>query len=104
MGAAAALLEETCESSIWELIWVDQGYSGKCFACAVDSIYCAEVKVVKRTESEFRVLPRRWVVERTFGRKGRYHRLSKDYELLPEVSEAMIYGAMVRLMLSRFAS
>jgi len=60
--------------------------------------------VVKRTESEFKVLPRRWVVERTFGWLGRYRRLSKDYELLPEVSEAMIYAAMVRLMLSRLAS
>jgi putative transposase len=70
----------------------------------VDSICCAEVEVVKRTESEFKVLPRRWVVERTFGWLGRYRRLSKDYELLPEVSEAMIYAAMVRLMLSRLAS
>ena len=55
------------------------------------------------TESEFKVLPRRWVVERTFGWLGRYRRLSKDDELLPEASEAMIYGAMVRLMLSRLA-
>ena len=60
--------------------------------------------MVKRIESEFKVLPRRWVVERTFGWLGRYRRLSKDYELLPEVSEAMIYGAMVRLMLNRLAS
>jgi putative transposase len=43
-------------------------------------------------------------VERTLGWLGRYRRLSKDYELLPEVSEAMIYGAMVRLMLNRLAS
>ncbi len=104
VGAAAALMEETCDCSSLELIWVDQGYSGKRFACAVDSICCAEVEVVKRTESEFKVLPRRWVVERTFGWLGRYRRLSKDYELLPEVSEAMIYEAMVRLMLSRLAS
>ena len=57
-----------------------------------------------RTEAGFQVLPRRWVVERTFGWLGRYRRLSKDYELLPEVSEAMIYSAMVRLMLNRLAS
>jgi putative transposase len=44
------------------------------------------------------------VVERTFGWLGRYRRLSKDYELLPEVSEAMIYGAMVQMMLNRLAS
>lgn len=65
VGALAALMEETCESSSWELIWVDQGYSGQRFAGAVASICCAEVEVVKRTESEFRVLPRRWVVEPT---------------------------------------
>ena len=57
-----------------------------------------------RTEAGFQVLPRRWVVERTFGWLGRYRRLSKDYELLPEVSEAMIYGAMVQMMLNRLAS
>ena len=62
----------------------------------------------------FRVLPRRWVVERTFAdrspcdagqpvRLGQSRRLSKDYEHLPAVSEAMIYGAMSRLMLRRLA-
>ncbi len=64
----------------------------------------AKVEVVKRTEAGFQVLPRRWVVERTLGWLGRYRRLSKDYELLPEVSESMIYAAMVRLMLGRLAS
>ncbi len=47
------------------------------------------------------VLPRRWVVERTFAWLGRYRRLSKDYEFLPESSEAMVYLAMIRLMLKR---
>src|ERR687898_3479834 len=49
----------------------------------------------------FRVLPRRWVVERTFAWLSQVRRLSKDYERLPEVAEAMIYGAMSRLMLRR---
>jgi putative transposase len=47
------------------------------------------------------VLPRRWVVERTFAWLGKYRRLSKDYEFLPESSEVMIYLAMIRLMLKR---
>jgi putative transposase len=53
--------------------------------------------------SGFQVLPRRWVVERTFGWLGRNRRLSKDYEFLPETEEAFIYLGMVRLMLRRLA-
>jgi putative transposase len=49
----------------------------------------------------FVVQPRRWVVERTLGWLGRWRRLSKDYEALPEVSEAMVTVAMIRLMLHR---
>ena len=49
----------------------------------------------------FVVLPRRWVVERTFAWLVRNRRLSKDYEYLPETEEAFVYAAMVRLMLRR---
>jgi putative transposase len=49
----------------------------------------------------FVVQPRRWVVERSLGWLGRWRRLSKDYEALPEVSEAMVTLAMIRLMLHR---
>jgi len=49
----------------------------------------------------FAVLPRRWIVERTLGWLGRWRRLSRDYEHLPEVSEAMVTLAMIRLMLRR---
>src|SRR5215213_2724893 len=51
----------------------------------------------------FVVQPRRWVVERSLGWLGRWRRLSKDYEELPEVSEAMVILAMSRLMLHRLA-
>ena len=51
----------------------------------------------------FVVLSRRWVVERTLSWLGRWRRLSKDYEHLPEVSEAMITLAMIRLMVHRLA-
>jgi putative transposase len=51
----------------------------------------------------FHVLPRRWVVERTFAWLGAYRRLNRDYEYLPETSEAIIHLAMTRLMLNRLA-
>jgi putative transposase len=54
--------------------------------------------------SGFHVLPRRWVVERTFAWLVTYRRLSKDFEELPETSEALIYIAMSRLMVKRLAS
>ncbi len=65
----------------------------------------ADPSIVRRIAgtSGFIVLPRRWVVERTLGRLGRWRRLSKDYEQLPEVSEAMVTLAMIRLMLHRIA-
>jgi putative transposase len=59
----------------------------------------AEPPVVPR----FAVVPRRWVVERTFGWLGRFRRLSKDYEFLPASSEAVIYLAMVQILTRRLA-
>lgn len=61
------------------------------------------LEIVRRpsTQQGFAVLPRRWVVERTFGWLERSRRLSKDYEYLPATSEIMIYVAMIRLMLKR---
>ena len=48
-------------------------------------------------------LPKRWIVERTFSRLSQNRRMSKDYERLPESSEAFIYVAMSRLMARRLA-
>lgn len=63
------------------------------------------LEVVKREAGQkgFVVQPRRWVVERTFAWLGFHRRLSKDYEALPQTSEAMVYVAMIRLMLARLA-
>ena len=52
----------------------------------------------------FVVLPRRWVVERTFAWLVRNRRLSKDYEYLPETEESFVYAAMIRLMLRRLVN
>ena len=83
-------------------IWADGGYAGKLIAWVQAN--CGWVlEIIKRTDvvKGFKLLPRRWVVERTFGWMGRYRRLSKDYERLPESSEAMVYWTMTRLMLRR---
>lgn len=85
------------------LIWADGGYQGQPMIDWVWQLAGWLFQVVKRSDDTkgFVVLPRRWVVERTFAWLGRYRRLSKDYEQLPETSEAMIYAAMVHLMLKR---
>ncbi|MCW2239631.1 putative transposase [Azospirillum canadense] len=60
--------------------------------------------IVRRiTGGGFILVPRRWVVERSLGWLGRWRRLSKDYEELPEVSETMVTLAMIRLRLHRLA-
>ncbi len=81
-----------------QLIWADGSYAGK-LVDWVKTICHWVLEIVRRPEGVkgFQVLPRCWVVERTFGWLGRHQRLSKDYEGLPETSEAMIYAAMVHL-------
>jgi putative transposase len=102
-----------------ELAWADQGYPGA-FARWLADARGWRLHVVRHPGRQrwyygleekpayaCRVLPRRWVVERTFAWLGRSRHLSKGYEHLPAVSEAMIYGAMSRLMprwLSRSAA
>lgn len=103
-------------------VWADAAYQGEelksMFAsCGID------LEVVKRPSGKVRVynarpgdwkavyykikraftiLPRRWVVERTYAWIGRNRRLSKDYEYLPEVSESYLYAAMAKTVVRRF--
>lgn len=87
-----------------KLIWADGGYAGKLIAW-VKERFGWTLEIVKRSDDVkgFHVLPKRWVVERTIGWIGRYRRFSKDYEYLTENSEALIYVAMINLMLHRLA-
>ena len=89
------------------LIWADGGYTGKLiqWVFSLRSSNHLRLEIVKRPDGlkGFHVLPRRWVVERTFGWLGRHRRLSKDYEYLLETSENMIRIAMIKLMVRRLA-
>jgi putative transposase len=102
-------------------IWVDSAYSGKAREWMEATVGCT-VEIIKHgwtgvrwvwvgpgqepptLPSGFHVLPRRWVVERTFAWLIMYRRLAKDYEELPATSEALTYLAMSRLMVKRLAA
>jgi putative transposase len=84
-------------------IWADGGYAGALVGLVLKLWRCT-LEIVKRAEAHgFRVLPRRWVVERTFGWMGRYRRLNRDYERQAQTGEVIVYVAMIRLMLARLA-
>lgn len=85
-------------------IWADGGYAGRLIKWA-DAFGNWILDIVKRSDDQkgFVVLPRRWVVERTFAWLGRCRRLSKDYEELTGTSAAMAQISMIHLMLRRLA-
>lgn len=85
-----------------QLIWADGGYAGQLVDWVKQTCHWI-LEIVKRNDQVkgFQVLPHRWIVERTLGWLGRYRRLSKDYERLTETTEALIYAAMVHLMVRR---
>ena len=85
-------------------IWADAGYQGGLVAW-VDEAFDWTLEIVKRDQQQvgFIVLPKRWIVERTFSWFIRNRRLARDYERLPETAEAFIYVAMIRLMTKRLA-
>ncbi|WP_093267576.1 IS5 family transposase [Saccharopolyspora shandongensis] len=90
------------------LVWADGGYANSIvnglLAWAKENLGLV-LEIVKRSDEAkgFRVLPRRWVVERTFGWLVRNRRLARDYERLTANSETMIKLAMIRLMATRLA-
>lgn len=86
-------------------LWVDGGFDGEPFMQWVMHVCRWIVQVVLRPEQAkgFVLLKKRWVVERTFGWLMGSRRLVRDYELLPETSETLIYLAMIRIMVRRLA-
>jgi putative transposase len=97
-----------------ELVWADGAYTGP-FAKWLEKARNWRMEVpfhrqcqawrygLEERPAGFQVLPRRWVVERTFAWLSRSRRLARDYERLPETGVAMIYTAMSRIMLRRIA-
>jgi transposase len=86
------------------LVWADGGYAGKLVAWT-EQIAHITVEIVRKPLGikTFHVLPRRWVVERTFAWIVKCRRLDHDYERLPQTSETMIKWAMIGLMVRRLA-
>lgn len=87
-----------------KVIWADGGYAGKLVNWV--NRYCHwKLEIVKRPDNlkGFKVVPKRWIVERTLGWLNHYRRLSKDYEPDVKTSETMVYLAMIHVMVRRLS-
>jgi len=89
-----------------QLIWADGGYRGDKLRAAFKKMADWDMEIVKRNDDMkgFEVLPRRWVVERTFAWIGRNRRLAKDFEGIAETASAYVKLAMIGLMLRRLGN
>ena len=103
-GAHRLLAALRAKFSTVSLIWADGGYAGRLLAWAQPVLGLA-ITIVKRTDdlTGFRVIPRRRVVERTLAWISKHRRCVRDYETLPEHSEAMVYLAMIMTLSRRLA-
>jgi len=106
-AGAQILLGQVLGWFTWlRILWVDGGYSGKTFAHRVKGLRRKLVAtVVKRSDhlAGFKVLPRHWIVERTFGWLMHQRRLVRDYETTEASAAAWIYIAMIQIQLRRLA-
>lgn len=103
---AALVFDKIHKSYPWlELVWADGGYNAHQVTDAVAKIPSLRLEIVKRSDdvSGFVVLPRRWVVERTFSWFGRNRRLAKDWENLADTLHAFVTIASIQLALRRLA-
>lgn len=103
LGLHALLMRVRDRFDRLEILFVDGGYTSAPLQQWVKQVIGCLLKVVPRPAEQkgFKVLPLRWIVERTFSWFNNYRRLSKDYEFSINTSETMIHLAMIRLMLRR---
>lgn len=103
-GAKMVIQKVRFNSPRLKKLWGDGAYRGK-LEQWVEQFADCKLEIVKRADASkgFAVLPKRWIVERTFAWLGRYRRLSKDYEFFTQTGENLIYMAMINLMLHRLA-
>ena len=99
-GAKAALAPVLEAMVRIEKILADQAYKGELSELLEKAHHCV-LEVTKKLGTGFIVAPWRWVVERTFSWLEKSRRLCRDYEVLPENHEAVVYIVMIRLMLRR---
>lgn len=102
-GYKPAFVEWVEQNLHWTVEVVSAPYRPRGDTAQATRELLGEEEFQRRFPSGFRVLPRRWVVERTFAWLGKQRRLSKDYEFLPRSEESWIYLTMCRLMLRRLA-
>jgi transposase len=101
-AGARLLLMRLPPSARWQRLLFDAGYRSRPLALWCQQHLQLQPEFIpRRTETGFVLLSQRWVVERTFAWLGKCRRLSKDYEVLPAVSETFVQLAMVHLMLRR---
>ena len=103
---AALVLDKIRQRFPWlELVWADAGYNAHQVKDAVARSPGLRIEIVKRTDDikGFVVLPRRWVVERTFSWFGRNRRLAKDYENLADTLAAFVTLAAIQFAIRRLA-
>jgi transposase len=101
VAARAVLMRLFCRFDSTTTVFADGGYTGRLIDWAKD-MFGYSVEIVKRNEQHlFQVLPKRWIVERTFAWLNWSRRLSKDYELRHASAESMIHIAFAHMLLRR---
>ena len=101
VGARSVLLRLSQRFPRLTLIWADGGYTGKLVGWT-EAFFGWTLEITKRSDTHrFAVVPKRWIVERTFGWWTYYRRLSKDYEHAPKTAETIIKLVMIFIMAKR---